>query len=67
MIINENNFRVSFSLRGLALLSILSVATLAFAAEAATTDSIDEFQLVMKLFGGLALFLFGIDQMSDGL
>jgi phosphate:Na+ symporter len=29
--------------------------------------SIDGFKLVMQLFGGLALFLFGIDQMSDGL
>jgi len=67
MNITNRNFRVSFSLRGLVLLSILSAATLAFAAEAAAADSIDEFQLAMKLFGGLALFLFGIDQMSDGL
>ena len=67
MNITNRDFRVSFSLRGLVLLSIFSAATLAFAAEAAATDSIDEFQLVMKLFGGLALFLFGIDQMSDGL
>ena len=29
--------------------------------------SIDTFKLLMNLFGGLALFLFGIDQMSDGL
>ena len=29
--------------------------------------SIDGFVLIMQLFGGLALFLFGIDQMSDGL
>jgi phosphate:Na+ symporter len=67
MKITNKNFEVSFSFRGLALLSILSAATLAFAAEATTADSIDEFQLAMKLFGGLALFLFGIDQMSDGL
>ena len=29
--------------------------------------SIDAFRLLMGLFGGLALFLFGIDQMSHGL
>ena len=67
MLVTEKTFRVSFSLRGLALLSILSAATLAFAAEATAANSIDEFELMMKLFGGLALFLFGIDQMSDGL
>jgi len=67
MLITNKTFRVGFSLRGLAILSMLSAATLAFAAEATAVDSIDEFQLVMKLFGGLALFLFGIDQMSDGL
>ncbi|MDH3616718.1 MAG: Na/Pi cotransporter family protein [Gammaproteobacteria bacterium] len=67
MIVTDKTLRVSFSLRGLAFLSIVSAATLAFAAEAAAADSIDEFQLAMKLFGGLALFLFGIDQMSDGL
>jgi len=67
MLVTDKTFRVSFSLRGLALLSVLSAATLAFAAEATAADSIDEFQLMMKLFGGLALFLFGIDQMSDGL
>ena len=31
------------------------------------TPSIDGFMLTMQLFGGLAIFLFGIDQMSDGL
>jgi phosphate:Na+ symporter len=67
MLFTDKTFRVGFSLRGLALLSVLSAATLVFAAEATTADSIDEFELVMKLFGGLALFLFGIDQMSDGL
>jgi phosphate:Na+ symporter len=67
MLVTNKTFSVSFSLRGLLLLSILSAATLAMAAEATTADSIDEFQLAMKLFGGLALFLFGIDQMSDGL
>ena len=49
------------------LLTLLSFATLALAAETAEAGSIDTFQLIMGLFGGLALFLFGIDQMSDGL
>ena len=61
------NFRAGFSVRGMLLLALLSFATLAFAAGPAETESIDAFQLIMKLFGGLALFLFGIDQMSDGL
>jgi phosphate:Na+ symporter len=61
------SLRTSFSLRGMILLAILSFATLVFAAESADANSIDTFTLVMKLFGGLSLFLFGIDQMSDGL
>jgi len=61
------DLRVGFSVRGMILLATLSLATLAFAAQATEAQSIDVFQLVMQLFGGLALFLFGIDQMSDGL
>jgi len=61
------NFRAGFSVRGMLLLTLLSFATLALAAETAEAGSIDTFQLIMGLFGGLALFLFGIDQMSDGL
>ena len=37
------------------------------ASTAAETSTIDGFTLAMQLFGGLAIFLFGIDQMSDGL
>ena len=61
------NFRAGFSVRGMFLLVLLSFAALALAAETAGAGSIDTFQLIMRLFGGLALFLFGIDQMSDGL
>ena len=61
------NFRAGFSVRGMLLLALLSFATLAFAAGTAEAGSIDAFKLIMRLFGGLALFLFGIDQMSDGL
>jgi phosphate:Na+ symporter len=42
------------------------VATTALAQEL-EAGSIDGFRLLMGLFGGLALFLFGIDQMSAGL
>jgi len=38
----------------------------AFADKAASQD-IDWFYLVMALFGGLAMFLYGMEQMSDGL
>ena len=61
------NFRAGFSVRGMIVLVLLSFVTLALAAETAEAGSIDAFQLIMRLFGGLALFLFGIDQMSDGL
>ena len=37
------------------------------AASTVETPSIDGFMLTMQLLGGLAIFLFGIDQMSDGL
>jgi phosphate:Na+ symporter len=42
------------------------IATTALAQEL-ESGSIDGFRLLMGLFGGLALFLFGIDQMSTGL
>jgi phosphate:Na+ symporter len=64
---SNTNFRAGFSVRGMLLLALSSFAALALAAETAEAGSIDAFQLVMMLFGGLALFLFGIDQMSDGL
>ena len=32
-----------------------------------TSASLDWFKLGMELFGGLALFLYGLDQLSDGL
>ncbi len=38
----------------------------AFAEEAVSQD-VDWFYLVMALFGGLAMFLYGMEQMSDGL
>ncbi len=42
------------------------IATTALGQEIESAD-IDGFKLLMGLFGGLALFLFGIDQMSAGL
>ena len=42
------------------------IASTALAQELESAD-IDGFRLLMGLFGGLALFLFGIDQMSAGL
>ena len=48
----------------LALAGLIATTALAQELEA---DSIDGFRLLMGLFGGLALFLFGIDQMSAGL
>jgi hypothetical protein len=42
------------------------IVSTAFAQELESA-SIDGFRLLMGLFGGLALFLFGIDQMSHGL
>ena len=56
-----------FSVGGLILLALLSIAALAVAQENGDAGSIDTATLLMGLFGGLALFLFGIDQMSDGL
>ncbi len=61
------NKKAGFSIRGMVFLVVLSLATLAYAADEGTGQSIDTFKLVMTLFGGLSLFLFGIDQMSDGL
>jgi phosphate:Na+ symporter len=56
-----------FSLSGIIALTLICAASLAFAAQGDNTQTIDTFTLAMKLFGGLSLFLFGIDQMSDGL
>jgi len=56
----------SFSVRGLFGLALGCFALTAWAQDAAGA-SIDMFTLMMRMFGGLALFLFGIDQMSDGL
>ncbi|MGI9326542.1 MAG: Na/Pi cotransporter family protein, partial [Pseudomonadales bacterium] len=63
----NTKYRAGFSVFGMAVLILLCFATLAFAAETTGAKPIDMFQLIMGLFGGLALFLFGIDQMSDGL
>ena len=45
---------------------VLLVCNVALAAEG-TVDSIDWVHMAMGLFGGLALFLFGMEQMSDAL
>jgi len=61
---NIRNRQIGRQFLVLAIGAVIATTALAQAAEAA---SIDWFKLVMGLFGGLALFLFGIDQMSNGL
>ena len=68
-----NSFRLScldrsvprFLLPALAVMAVLA-ATPAFAA-AGTNGDIDWMNMGMKLLGGLALFLFGMEQMADAL
>ena len=58
------NSRIS---RQLLMLAVATLITTAAFAQQLENASIDVFRLFMGLFGGLALFLFGIDQMSHGL
>jgi phosphate:Na+ symporter len=58
------NSKISRQLMLLAVAAL--IASTAFAQQLESA-SIDVFRLFMGLFGGLALFLFGIDQMSHGL
>ena len=67
MTISNSAFRVGFSVRGVLIVVALTAAALVYAQETSAGGDIDVFTLLMRLFGGLALFLFGIDQMSDGL
>jgi len=46
---------------------ILVLFTHTAIAEEAVSQDVDWFYLVMALFGGLAMFLYGMEQMSDGL
>ena len=46
---------------------ILVLFTHVASAEEAVSQQVDWFYLVMALFGGLAMFLYGMEQMSDGL
>jgi phosphate:Na+ symporter len=46
---------------------VLVLFTHAAFAEETVSQSVDWFYLVMALFGGLAMFLYGMEQMSDGL
>jgi phosphate:Na+ symporter len=46
---------------------VLVLPLAALADPPGTTTGIDWLRLLMGLFGGLALFLFGMEQMSDGL
>ena len=46
---------------------VLVLFTHAAFAEEAVSQDVDWFYLVMALFGGLAMFLYGMEQMSDGL
>ena len=59
-------FAANNSLSTLAVLTLITIPLVTLAAES-TEEVIDWFQLVMGLFGGLAMFLFGMEQMSDGL
>jgi len=52
--------------RQILLLMLLAAPLAALAAEP-SSDAIDWLRLLMGLFGGLAMFLFGMEQMSDGL
>jgi phosphate:Na+ symporter len=61
---NIVSLKLSRQLLVLAVAGLIATAALAQELEA---NSIDVFNLLMGLFGGLALFLFGIDQMSVGL
>ena len=61
--------RIGMSLSGrrgrrLWLIGAAAVVVGGAASATAETPSIDFFMLTMQLFGGLAIFLFGIDQMS---
>lgn len=47
--------------------AVVMFSSLAGAAEAGEVVDIDWFALCMGLFGGLAMFLFGMEQMSEGL
>ncbi len=61
---NLINSKLGRQFAALAFIGLIANAALAMEPGAGTIDS---FQLLMGLFGGLALFLFGIDQMSTGL
>jgi phosphate:Na+ symporter len=49
------------------LLLILAYPLAALATETSAAGDVDWLRLLMGLFGGLAMFLFGMEQMSDGL
>jgi len=61
---NLINPKLGGQFAALAIIGLIANAALAMEPGAGTINS---FQLLMGLFGGLALFLFGIDQMSTGL
>ena len=62
----QDNSLPRFLLPALASLVMLAV-TPALAAATGTGGDIDWFNMCMKLLGGLALFLFGMEQMADAL
>ena len=55
------------TLRGLALLLLPTAALAAANADTAARSGLDVWTMAMGMLGGLALFLFGMEQMSDGL
>ena len=51
----------------LAILSFLPTATLAFPTAASSGKEISVFLMITSLFGGLGMFLYGMEMMSDGM
>ena len=51
----------------LAVLSFLPTATLAFPSAASSGKEISVFLMITSLFGGLGMFLYGMEMMSDGM
>ena len=51
----------------LAILSFLPTATLALSPAASSGKEISVFLMITSLFGGLGMFLYGMEMMSDGM
>ena len=51
----------------LAIFSLLPTATLALPSAVSSGKEISVFLMITSLFGGLGMFLYGMDMMSDGM